>query len=416
MRAPSIPANEAERLQNLSEYSILDSVPEKEYNAITQLASYISGSPISLISLIDRDRQWSKSSYGIEIKSMPRSNAFCAYAINTPNKVFIVPDLRKDDRFYDNPMVVQSGAVFYAGVPLVTPKGFALGTLCVIDSKPGGLNATQVEALQALAAQAISLLELRRNKALLEQSVEELEEKNSELGMFANIAAHDIKSPLNNISSFSQYLLKYCSSELTKDTKEIVQLLNDSSDKLKSLVNGILDHCKVDTNITAIKTEIDVYSFLQDTCSLFTRDGCEIAITPCDSIIYANETALTQILINLISNAIKYNTNQSPRIELDFRETAAAYSFIVKDNGPGIEKKYQNDVFEMFKVLSVSDKYGNRGNGIGLATVRKLVQKLKGRISLQSAVGEGSAFTVTIPKQLGQSHSNMAMAPVTNAA
>lgn len=160
MQTPPIPDNEAQRLARLHGLGILDTLPQKAFDDISALAQMICGTPVALITLIDQDRQWFKSRIGVEERQTPREVAFCSHAILDPDQVMVVEDLSQDPRFSNNPLVVnEPDARFYAGAPIVTHDGFALGTVCVVDVKARTLNADQLDALRRLASLVISLLE-----------------------------------------------------------------------------------------------------------------------------------------------------------------------------------------------------------------------------------------------------------------
>lgn len=164
---------EAERIAALKRYRILDTEPEQRFDDLTMLASQICETPISLITLIDSDRQWFKSRLGLDVSETARSVAFCAHAIQQPG-IMQVPDAVDDARFRDNPFVTGDPNIrFYAGAPLVTPDGFALGTLCVLDVKPRRLSAAKLQALDALRRQVVAQLELRRNLTELASALAE---------------------------------------------------------------------------------------------------------------------------------------------------------------------------------------------------------------------------------------------------
>jgi GAF domain-containing protein len=163
----SIPANEAERVNALRGYAILDTAPEEGFDDLTHLASFICGTPIALISLVDEDRQWFKSKVGFEPSQTPREHAFCAHAIMS-NELFVVTDASRDPRFAANPLVLGEPRIrFYAGAPLTDPDGHNLGTLCVLDRVPRQLNPEQVACLRTLGRQIMAQITLARNLAEL---------------------------------------------------------------------------------------------------------------------------------------------------------------------------------------------------------------------------------------------------------
>lgn len=176
MTAP-IPTNEARRLASLENYRILDTLPETYYDDVTRLASLLCGSPIALVSLVDGERQWFKSRVGLDAASTSRDDAFCAHAVCEPEQVMVVGDATRDARFERNPLVLGEPHIrFYAGAPLVTTEGDAVGTLCVIDRAPRELTAAQTEGLRTLARTVIAQLELRRNLSAMEQILLEQEQ------------------------------------------------------------------------------------------------------------------------------------------------------------------------------------------------------------------------------------------------
>ena len=160
--------DEQYRLLELDNYRILDTLPEKELDEITEIASAICDTPISLISLIDEHRQWFKARKGLDVVETPREDAFCQHTLQRPQEVLVVDDPLHDERFKDNPLVQGDPHIrFYAGAPLETPTGHVMGTLCVIDNQPRSISENQKRALQLLARRVMDYLETR--KLLLEQ-------------------------------------------------------------------------------------------------------------------------------------------------------------------------------------------------------------------------------------------------------
>ena len=221
---PVMPENEAARLEALHRYRILDTEPERSFDDLTLLASHICGTPMALISLVDADRQWFKSRIGIPISETARAVSFCAHAINHRD-LFIVPDARHDERFCDNQLVTGAPEIrFYAGAPLVTPDGHALGTLCVLDRVARTLSREQLEALTALCHQTEAQLELRRHVLELEQALEERDRAQAEQATLID----ELRAAHADVRRLSA-LMPYCSTcqftmTVPADPREIPKL------------------------------------------------------------------------------------------------------------------------------------------------------------------------------------------------
>lgn len=192
--------DERARQAALDRLQILDTVPEQAYDDLTRLAAVVCNAPMAVVSLVDRDRQWFKSRFGVDLEQTERCVAFCDHAIAVPDRLMVVPDTHRDPRFRDNPLVhMDAGIRFYAGVPLLSPDGHAVGTLCVLDTRPRRLSPLQREALAGLARQAARLLELRvRNFELREA----LAERDRLADQLTRLAATDALTRLPNRRAF----------------------------------------------------------------------------------------------------------------------------------------------------------------------------------------------------------------------
>ncbi|WP_232298973.1 sensor histidine kinase [Granulicella tundricola] len=242
-RSP-IPAHESERLKTLRAYGVLDTLPEQSYEDITKLAAFICETPISLISLVDSDRQWFKSERGLGAHQTPRSQSFCANTL-VDAQTLIVTDARTDPRFKDNPLVLGDPNIrFYAGAPIVAPGGLVMGTVCVIDTEPRELSADQIEALEALARQVMVLFEHRTSIARVEEALGSSKEAQRHQGELAAIVSSSddaiLSKDLNGIITSwnvgASRIFGYSSQEMVGES--ILKLIPDELHSDETLIIG----------------------------------------------------------------------------------------------------------------------------------------------------------------------------------
>ncbi|MGM1056895.1 MAG: GAF domain-containing sensor histidine kinase [Bacteroidota bacterium] len=395
----ALPPSEKKRLAALEELQLLHTDPEENYDDITKLASYICNVPVSLITLIGEDQQWFKSKVGTDLSSAPRAISHCSHAILDPKELMEIKDTREDLRFKNNPYTIEDPKIlFYAGMPLKSFNGNALGTLCVLDTKPNSLNEDQKSGLKALAKQVENLFELRRHNLKLDKVNKILIEKNSQLKDFAAIVSHDMKMPLANMILTADMLKAKYAERFDEDGINYLNYLKQSSYKLSNYITGILQHYESDSlTESIIEEEFDIHDLLEEIIDLLNINyNCVINLPEENLMMNCNRIALEQIILNLVSNSLKYNKKEEIVIDIDCRKGSEFYHFTVKDNGIGIPKDKQEDIFELFTIIEETDRSGNRGNGIGLSTVKKLVNSLGGEISVDSEVNKGTSFHFSI--------------------
>jgi len=404
MEKPTKYKNENERLNALKSYSILDTLQENEYDDITFIASQICNTPISYISLIDDERQWFKSKIGLQIEETPREIAFCAHTIVSETEFMIVEDARKDYRFSDNPLVTdEPKIVFYLGIPLITTDKYPIGTLCVVDKTPRTLSESQIKMIQALSRQTIRLLEARKNNLELDLRKKVLEERNKSLDSFARIAAHDLKSPINNIIQFIELLRNELDIESKKNIKELLTIIEKSTYNVTQLIDGILKYSRdtsfdtkdnIEFNVKNTINDIFTNYFEKHTRSLEIEFDIEDKLT-----IFSNLTAFQQIFINLISNSLKYSDKEIVKISIVALRNGESIFFTFQDNGIGIKNDEISNIFNLYETTSNIDKYGEKGTGVGLSTVKKIIDLLGGTIQVSSEEGKGTTFTFSIKEK-----------------
>lgn len=399
----ALPENEAERLASLRAYRILDSLPEEDYDSLTAIAAHICGAPVSLISLVDQDRQWFKSRRGLPagMEETHRDLAFCSHTILDPGKPLVVKDARQDGRFTDNDLVTgDPNFVFYAGVPLVTRDGYALGSLCVLDFEPRELSDSQLDALAGLANQVIRLFELRQSLVQSQERLRERESANILLRDFSHVIAHDLKAPVRNIRQASELLLEDFSAELPEDGKVLVAMIMERATAAANMIEGVLRYSQASGSLTQERAQVDVAGIIQLAVQqLGIEEMGMVEYRGAVRNVFTSEIALLQIFQNLIGNAHKFCDHPDCRVVIDCEPCDGdTLRFSVIDNGPGIPAHHLSAVFNLFHSVEAE---GRDSHGVGLSIVKRLVEVLGGTVEVASDYGRGATFSFTLPRHTG---------------
>lgn len=391
--------DEEARLNELYQYKLLDTPEERDFDELVKIAALVCEVPVSQITLIDRNRQFLKSQVGTELGDLPREASLCARAILEPEPLVIVEDMSTDERFKDNVFVAnEPHARFYAGVQLRADNDLPIGMLCVVDLKSRQLTDTQLETLQALANQVQAQMQLRRQLNLLNVAKSQLERANIDLSNFAHTVAHDMKAPVRTMRGFSQLLKVRRDKMSLKERDEFLDYIDRASEELNMLIDGVLSFAQHDLRRTIQKEDIlivDVVNYVL--VNLDIPEEFTIEYDRHSSVAYyTSRTGLVQILQNLIGNAIRYHDKEHGTIKIKWWIDDLRLHLTVSDDGPGIDELYHEDIFKMLTTLEPKDRDGRKGTGIGLATVKRIVDKLRGEVSVRSKPGEGAAFEIVI--------------------
>jgi len=386
--------NEAQRLQTLRDFEILDSAEEIEFDEIVALASKICESEISLISLIDESRQWFKAKVGLDAKETHRDLAFCAHAIHD-DKIMEVQDTHEDQRFFDNPMVLDDPRIrFYAGMPLETQDGYRLGTLCVIDSKPKKLNDHQRFALRILANQVIKLMELRILNFELQRSIETR-------NRLLSVIAHDVKGPLKSLGLLAGYMTEddMGIEELTEVAVEIEKVAHRTGD----LVENILNWAQNIDDRKGLKVEpIDLIPLTNEIQELYAAMLAKKKLTLKISLevneVFGDAEMIKFIFRNLIGNAIKFSENSEILVDTSSQD-GGSWQLKISDQGLGMSPTQIQKLFNWEERYTSLGTENEKGTGIGLLLVKDFIERHQGQIAIRSELGKGTTITINFKNQ-----------------
>ncbi len=409
MPAAPLPPNETDRLAELQRFKILDTAREEQFDDLTYLAKQICNTPVSLISLVDKDRQWIKSCFGLDAQQTPREQAFCAYTILS-SEPFVVTDSINDPRVNDNPLVLYPPKIrFYVGFPLTTQRGYSLGSLCVIDFVPRSLTTEQMEALRVLTKQVVLLIESRLYQEQLAEYARSLEEVSQSKSRFIATMSHEIRTPLNGLLGSLQLL---ADSALGPIQMEYFKIAQTCSKSVLAVINDILDLSKIEagkielipqpTNLYCLANEVKTIlnpSLMQNDLNLIINYDRQIP-----EYLNFDPDRMRQILLNLTANAIKFSPKGAVvKIEFTLKENKDNLALIecrIIDQGIGMSEEEQKRVFIPFAQASanISKTYG--GTGLGLSITNELLRLMGSHLSIISEKGKGSTFffLLSLPK------------------
>lgn len=381
---------ELARIKALKKYDILDTPPDGNFDRITKLAAKLFNVPIAIITLVDTDRIWFKSRYGLDALQIGRDPGLCASAILS-DKIYLVEDALKDPRTLANPLVAGGfGLQFYAAVPLKVKDGYNLGTLCIIDKQPRKLSEPEKQILQDLADIVIDEMELRlAARTAIFQQIQVL-----------NIAAHDLRNPLTTIPLWADMIKEHV------DTK-LISLMCDNINKgaknMTRIINEWLENAATEASSIKLRLiKVDFATVIQRVVEanqvLANNKNQKIHLTIEDHPeIYADETKLTEVVDNLLNNAIKYSEKEK-NITITLKQKKLKAILEIKDEGQGLTADDKKIIFQRFTTLSAKPTGGETSTGLGLSIVKTLVEAHNGTISAESdGQNKGTIFTVEIP-------------------
>ncbi|MES2544420.1 MAG: ATP-binding protein [Bacteroidota bacterium] len=398
-----IPNNEKERLAALKRYNILDSLPEDAFDDATKLVSYICGVPIAHISFIDETRQWFKSEIGVGVSEVPREITFCQYTI-MDSDMLEIPDTYLNEQFKNDPNVVGGFKIrFYAGIPLTTPEGYNIGTICAIDHVTKELNESQRNALKIVSRHIINQLELRIKNIELDNQKKIAERAVLAKDSFLANMSHEIRTPLNAIIGFTELISQ---SDLGSNERDYIENVQIAGENLLLIINDILDLSKIESGYLTIdkhpfklkKTLKHIYNLLK----VKVPKNIEFNLyldADLPEVVIGDQGRLNQILVNLTGNALKFTEEGEVTVAVKkVDETADEYllRFSVKDSGIGIPKNKLETIFERFTQAEESTTRRFGGTGLGLNIVKQLVELHNGEIHVKSQEGKGSEFYIIL--------------------
>lgn len=406
MQPPPVPEDEDERLAALHAYEILDSLPERAFDDLVRLASHLLNTPIALISLVDRDRQWFKARHGLDAQETSREVSFCAHTLATKTEL-VIEDVRDDARFADNPLVLQHPHIgSYAGAPILTSEGHALGTICVIDRAPRAFRDDEIRLLKGLARQVMDQLELRMHVEEAKRDARRQKTLVAQRDRILATATHELRTPLTSILGSIDLVTNGVAGELPEPALELLSVAQRNALRLRETINSLLDLRRAQADHMAEPLEpLNLVETVREgvvhNAAFAAQRGVFLRVDAPDDAhvpIRGSASSLLRVMDNLLSNAIKHSPEGST-VSASIAQHERRARVDVVDSGPGLDPQLRARIFEPF----VRGK-SSEGTGLGLAIAREIVELHDGRLDAEDAEPTGARFAFTLPIYDGSAH------------
>jgi signal transduction histidine kinase len=395
----TMPTGETDRIAALYELNVLDTEPEKDFDDIVALASAVCGVPMSLVSLIDTDRQWFKAKVGTDLTETHRDLSFCAHAI-LGRDLLVVPDARMDARFADNPSVSTEGGIrFYAGAPLVTSDGFAVGALCVVDAEPRKLDLDQLQALRALARQVTAQLELRRYATALANTTARLQELERRKDDLAALVGGELRAPLRLMGSYLENLGgtglhdPELADLVAHATSAHVRGMHDLIEHLLSLADagrgGEGLHMRQIDLTRLTQRAVESVRPIAATKQIWILNQAGGPSMP----IIADPVRLEQVLMHLLFAAVKY-TPPGGRVRVG---TEIESGPTVRLDDMDVPGGLRPDLFAHLYYGAIANPADVPGPDRGLAVAKRILDAHHATVALSDRPGDGTSLHVVFP-------------------
>jgi len=394
-----------ERLARLRATALLDTPADEAFDRLTRLASKLLDAPLSTVTLVDDERQFYMSCTGFPeplatARQTPLEFSFCKHTV-VLGKPLVIPDVRGHPLVGDNPAISQFGVTSYAGIPLLTSDGYALGTLCVMDFKVREWTPDQVSSLTDLAAAVSTEIELRMDIAERMRVERELNRAVRLRDEVLGIVSHDLRNPVHTISLASQFLRETVGGGAEEETtRKHLEIIARTAKQMEHLIRDLLDVASIGSGHLSLGPRPHAAGALLAAACEMLRPLAEEAgiefrcdLPPETPIVAADADRIVQLLSNLVGNAIKF-TPPGGRIEVGLEDRGEVARFHVADTGPGIPADELPHVFEQFWQAR---RDGRHGAGLGLAISKGIVEAHGGSIRVESGEGEGTTFYFTLP-------------------